>query len=90
MLADVVLALTCAQLSSHRYLKDEQRTATFEKPKTDPTAWNPPSTTTLSPHLKFGALSARLFYYRLQGVTDTWASSSGKAPSRCPFPSRCS
>ncbi|CAH7689313.1 FAD binding domain of DNA photolyase-domain-containing protein [Phakopsora pachyrhizi] len=47
------------------YLKDKQRTITFEKPKTSPAEFNPASTTVLSPHLKFGTLSPRLFYHRL-------------------------
>ncbi|MCL4105491.1 UNVERIFIED_CONTAM: hypothetical protein GTU68_055622, partial [Idotea baltica] len=39
----------------------------FEKPKTAPTALEP-STTVLSPYLKFGCLSPRLFYYQLINV----------------------
>ncbi|XP_052864838.1 cryptochrome-1 [Anopheles cruzii] len=37
----------------------------FEKPNTSPNSLEP-STTVLSPYLKFGCLSARLFYSRLQ------------------------
>ena len=40
----------------------------FEKPKTNPGAFAPPETTTLSPHLKFGTLSCRKFYHELQSV----------------------
>ncbi|XP_062617610.1 cryptochrome-1-like [Saccostrea cucullata] len=40
---------------------------TFEKPKTEPNTLEP-STTVLSPYLKFGCLSPRLFYYKLQEV----------------------
>ncbi|XP_078333232.1 cryptochrome-2-like isoform X2 [Crassostrea virginica] len=39
----------------------------FEKPKTEPNSLEP-STTVLSPYLKFGCLSPRLFYYKLQEV----------------------
>lgn len=39
----------------------------FEKPKTEPNSLEP-STTVLSPHLKFGCLSARLFYHKLNDV----------------------
>lgn len=40
---------------------------TFEKPKTAPNSLEP-STTVLSPYLKFGCLSPRMFYYKLQEV----------------------
>ena len=45
--------------------------ADFEKPKTDPTQVEGPrfaerSTTALSPYLRFGCVSARTFYWRLQ------------------------
>lgn len=39
----------------------------FEKPKTPPNSIEP-STTVLSPYLKFGCVSARLFYHRLLAV----------------------
>ncbi len=42
--------------------------ATFEKPQTDPSAFEKPSTTVLSPYLKFGCLSPRLFHSRLLQV----------------------
>eukprot|EP01018_Ginkgo_biloba_P022047 Gb_03016 [translate_table: standard] len=42
--------------------------AGFEKPKGDPTAFLKPATTVLSPYLKFGCLSSRLFYQHLQDV----------------------
>lgn len=44
------------------------RIATFEKPKTDPTAFDPPSTTRLGPHLKFGCLSPRTMYHALRAA----------------------
>lgn len=40
----------------------------FEKPKGDPSAFQEPATTVLSPYLKFGCLSSRLFHARLQTV----------------------
>lgn len=43
-------------------------TATFSKPATAPTAWDPQSTTLLSPHHHFGSLSVRLFYWRVMDV----------------------
>lgn len=50
------------------YLADGKTVSLFEKPKTAPTDFDPPSTTCLSPYLKNGALSIRLFYHRLQAV----------------------
>ncbi|KAF2257754.1 hypothetical protein CC78DRAFT_588042 [Lojkania enalia] len=47
---------------------DEVYTATFEKPKTAPTAFSPQATTLLSPHLHFGSLSSREFYWRAQDI----------------------
>lgn len=49
-------------------LIDKKWVADFEKPKGDPTAFINPATTVLSPYLKFGCLSARLFYARLKEV----------------------
>ena len=60
-------------------LSNEQYTATFEKPKTAPTAFEPQSTTLLSPHLHFGSLSCREFYWRVQDIVDKWAP---KPPNR--------
>ncbi|KAH8255322.1 hypothetical protein KR038_001107 [Drosophila bunnanda] len=48
-------------------LKDEVWVARFEKPNTAPNSLEP-STTVLSPYLKFGCLSARLFYQRLKDI----------------------
>ena len=50
------------------YLKDKKKAANFEKPKTSPVAFNPVSTTTLSPFLKFGCLSVRKFYFELNNI----------------------
>ena len=50
-------------------LSDKGWVAAFEKPKGDPAAFDPkPATTILSPYLKFGCISARLFYESLQQV----------------------
>lgn len=48
-------------------LADESWVAAFEKPKTHPNSLEP-STTVLSPYLKFGCLSSRLFYQKLTDV----------------------
>ena len=49
-------------------LADEDWVVQFEKPKGDPSAWPKPATTVLSPYLKFGCLSARLFWAKLHQV----------------------
>ncbi|KAL8279146.1 hypothetical protein RQP46_008402 [Phenoliferia psychrophenolica] len=47
------------------FMEDKTRVAMFKKPQTSPAAFEPASTTVLSPHMKFGTLSARLFYHRV-------------------------
>jgi len=42
--------------------------SSFEKPKTNPTAFDPPETTVLSPYLKFGCISPRQFYLELKVI----------------------
>ncbi|KAH3886395.1 hypothetical protein DPMN_010401 [Dreissena polymorpha] len=48
-------------------LKKPARVCAFEKPETDPNSLEP-STSVLSPYLKFGCLSPRLFYNRLAEI----------------------
>lgn len=48
-------------------MKNENWVAKFEKPMTSPNSLKP-STTVLSPYLKFGNLSPRLFYFRLKEI----------------------
>ncbi|KAF2495633.1 DNA photolyase [Lophium mytilinum] len=61
-------------------IKNEQYTATFEKPKSAPTAFEPQSTTLLSPHLHFGSLSCREFYWRVQDVVDNFKGKASQPP----------
>ena len=49
-------------------LADEEYTATFEKPKTSPAAFDPQATCLTSPFLHFGALSCRYFYHRVEEI----------------------
>jgi cryptochrome len=56
-------------------------TATFEKPKTAPTAFEPQSTTLLSPHMHFGSLSCRLFYWRAQDVVSSYKGKASQPPT---------
>ena len=52
------------------YVKDESCTGTFEKPASSPAAFEPQSTTLLSPHLHFGSLSVRKFWWDVQEVIE--------------------
>jgi cryptochrome len=49
-------------------IKNEDYIGRFEKPKTSPADFEPQSTTLLSPHLHFGSLSVRQFWWDVQGV----------------------
>lgn len=59
---------TLALAALTQIIKNEDYTATFSKPETAPTAFSPQSTTLLSPHLHFGSLSVREFYWRAHDV----------------------
>jgi cryptochrome len=48
------------------YLSDKDWVCAFEKPKGNPALFLRPATTVLSPYLKFGCLSPRLFHAKLQ------------------------
>ncbi|KAA8497133.1 (6-4)DNA photolyase [Porphyridium purpureum] len=43
----------------------------FAKPETNPAAFEPPETTTLSPYMKFGCLSPREFYHRVESIRNS-------------------
>lgn len=66
-----------------RVLDDEEYTATFEKPKTAPTDFEPRATTVLSPHLHFGSLGIRQFYW---GVIDIFEARKKKGKKIAPEP----
>jgi len=60
---------TAALARLAKYMADEAWVASFDKPKGNPTTFTPyPATTLLSPYLKFGCLSPRLFYAKLREV----------------------
>lgn len=63
-----------------KIIADEKYTATFEKPNTAPTAFEPQATTLLSPHLHFGSLSIREFYWRVQDVVDNFSGKASQPP----------
>jgi deoxyribodipyrimidine photolyase len=64
-----------------RIIADEAYTATFEKPKTAPTAFEPQATTLLSPHMHFGSLSCREFYWRVQDIVDKYKGRASQPPT---------
>lgn len=49
------------------YLENIKKTIEFEKPKTNPASIEP-DTTSLSPYLKFGCISPKLFYTKISEV----------------------
>lgn len=55
---------------------DKKFTATFEKPKTAPTAFEPQSTTLLSPHMHFGSISCREFYWMAEDISKSYKGAS--------------
>ena len=61
-------------------IRNEVYTATFEKPKTAPTAFSPQATTLLSPHLHLGSLSCREFYWRVQDVVGKYKGKASQPP----------
>jgi cryptochrome len=62
-------------------IANEDYTATFEKPKTAPTAFEPQATTLLSPHMHFGSLSCREFYWRTQDVVAKYKGKASQPPT---------
>lgn len=71
-------SVALAQLD--KIIADEDYTATFEKPKTAPTQFEPQATTLLSPHMHFGSLSCREFYWRVQDVVDNYKGKPSQPP----------
>ena len=51
-----------------RLCNDEAYIATFQKPFAAPTDFSPRSTTVMSPHLHFGSLGIREFYWRVEDI----------------------
>jgi cryptochrome len=70
-----------ALITLDEIIKNEKYTATFEKPKTSPAAFEPQSTTLLSAHLHFGSLSCREFYWRVQDVVDRYKGKASTPPT---------
>lgn len=64
-----------------KIIADETYIVTFEKPRTSPTAFDPQSTTLLSPHLHFGSLSVREYYWRVQDVVTNFKGKASQPPA---------
>ena len=64
-----------------KILDDKKYTATFAKPDTAPTAFEPQSTTLLSPHLHFGSLSIREFWWGVQDVLKQYKGKHSEPPT---------
>lgn len=62
-----------------KFLSDKQQVLSFQKPNTNPGAFDPPETTVLSPHLKFGTLSIRKFYWDVKDLMDEEAKKGNKS-----------
>ena len=72
---------TVALATLEKVISDADYTATFEKPKTAPTQFDPQSTCLLSPHHHFGTLSIREFWYRIQAVLDNYKGHASTPPT---------
>ncbi|EXK41714.1 cryptochrome [Fusarium oxysporum f. sp. melonis 26406] len=64
----------------NKLIADKKYTATFQKPKTNPAQFEPQATTLLSPFLHFGALSVRLFYWRVREIVDSYGKGASTPP----------
>ncbi|KAK6356341.1 hypothetical protein TWF718_000702 [Orbilia javanica] len=62
-----------------KVVKDKKYTATFSKPETAPTDFQPASTCLLSPHMHFGSISCRKFYWDVLDVVEEWENSGREA-----------
>lgn len=63
-----------------RIMTDAKFVATFEKPKTAPTDFEPQGTTLLSPHLHFGSLSIRALYWRTEDTVKKYGKGASSPP----------
>ena len=72
---------TLALRALDEIISNVQYTATFSKPATAPTAFDPQSTTLLSPHHHFGSLSVRLFYWRVMNVLKEYKGKQSTIPT---------
>lgn len=64
----------------NRLIENQDYIAKFEKPKTSPTDFEPQATTLLSPHLHFGSLSVREFYWKVQDLVTKYKGKASQLP----------
>ncbi|KAF4539735.1 DNA photolyase [Lasiodiplodia theobromae] len=67
-----------------KVLDDVEYVATFEKPVKAPTEWDPPATTVLSPHLHFGTLGVREFWWGVKDAVEKYEREGKKKGSGMP------
>jgi cryptochrome len=65
------------------FLSDPHKVGTFSKPNTAPTALEP-STTLLSPYMKFGCIGVREIWWSCKKVVDEWEEGGGKGKTKEP------
>ena len=61
------------------YLENTKKTIEFEKPKTNPASIKP-DTTSVSPYLKFGCISPKLFYTEISEVYEKFKGQHTRPP----------
>ncbi|ESZ98028.1 cryptochrome DASH [Sclerotinia borealis F-4128] len=71
---------TLALQTLDKLMENEEYIAKFEKPKTAPTDFEPQATTLLSPHLHFGSLSIREFYWRVKDLVAKYQGKASQTP----------
>ncbi|WWC57893.1 uncharacterized protein I303_100428 [Kwoniella dejecticola CBS 10117] len=65
------------------FLSDPEKVSTFSKPHTAPTALEP-STTLLSPYIKFGCIGLRELWWGCKDVVEKWRKNGGKGETKEP------
>ncbi|WWD22279.1 hypothetical protein CI109_106770 [Kwoniella shandongensis] len=65
------------------FLSNPTAVATFSKPRSEPTSLEP-STTLLSPYIKFGCVGVREIWWGCKEVIDTWRKKGGKGETKEP------
>eukprot|EP00026_Physarum_polycephalum_P004595 Phypoly_transcript_04617.p1 GENE.Phypoly_transcript_04617~~Phypoly_transcript_04617.p1 ORF type:complete len:675 (+),score=122.80 Phypoly_transcript_04617:83-2107(+) len=73
-----------ALASLQKILEDSEYVATFSKPDTAPTAFQPAATTLLSPHLHFGSLGIRQFLHGVLDATNAYKGKKSAPPTNLP------
>jgi deoxyribodipyrimidine photolyase len=75
---------TIALKTLDEMLSNEDYTATFNKTSTAPTDFDPQSTTLMSPHLHFGTMSVRRFWYGINNAIKEYKDDGGTGTTGLP------